>query len=314
MQKAERLLGEALTFMEKNYYRRDEISWPDFTARAQQQLRAAGNCDDAYASISWCLKQLNEPHSFVMPPGTAAHYTGYENNEGPEPPLSELVGEIKGEWIRDSIGYLTIPWVNTEDSLVSEHIADSLQDLIARLDARGISKWIIDLRKNSGGNCWPMLTGIGPLLGDGVCGYFVQDSRSVPISYHDGSALQGRHVRCRVSSKGYHLQHKDNFIVVLIGGRTISAGETAALAFKGKTQTCFIGEPTRGLTTANALYPLSDKSMLVLTVCQEADHNGRICQGRIQPDQYIEPARTTADADPAKDAAKDAAISWLMGQ
>ena len=35
LQKAERLLDEALTFMEKNYYRKEEISWPDLEARAQ---------------------------------------------------------------------------------------------------------------------------------------------------------------------------------------------------------------------------------------------------------------------------------------
>ena len=31
---------------------------------------------------------------------------------------------------------------------------------------------MIDLRPNTGDNCWPMLAGIGPLLGEGVCGYF----------------------------------------------------------------------------------------------------------------------------------------------
>ena len=310
MQKAEKLLDEALAFMQKTYYRRDQVSWPDLTARAREQLHAAGNCDDAYASISWCFHQLNERHSFVMPPDKAGQYALNEEGASPEPPLSQLVGEIKGEWLQDSIGYLTIPWVITDDSLICERIADSLQTIIARLDSRGISRWIIDLRKNFGGNCWPMLTGVGPLLGDGVHGYFVAGSERIPIAYHDGSAFQGRHVRCRVSSTGYKVQRKPRQIVVLTGHRTVSAGEIVALAFRGREQTLLIGEPTAGLTTANATYSLSDRSMLVLTVCQEADRTGRTCEGSIQPDKFIEAGTPSSGEDPVK----TAAVNWLMLQ
>jgi len=308
MEKAERLLDEALTFMEKNYYRKDEISWPEFRDRARQELRTAGNCEDAYASISWCFRQLNEPHSFVMAPDKAARYNG---EAASSTALSALVGQIRGEWLQDSIGYLTVPWVSTDDSLLCERIADSMQSVIARLDSRGIARWIIDLRQNSGGNCWPMLTGIGPLLGDGVYGYFVSGDERVPIAYREGSALQGRHVRCRVSNQGYRTQKDRKYIVILTGPGTVSAGETVALAFKGRSLTYFIGQPTAGLTTANATYPLSDRSMLVLTICQEADCTGRVCQGRIRPDMLVPPAAGNTSPDPRNDPVKEAAVSWL---
>lgn len=315
MQKAERLLDEALAFMEKNYYRKDEVSWPEFESRARQQLLTAGNCEDAYASVTWCFKQLNEHHSFIMAPSRAAKYIGDDDGLAPQPALSELVGEIRGEWLQDSIAYLTVPWISTDDSLVCERIADSLQSVIARLDAKGgISRWIIDLRKNSGGNIWPMLTGIGPLLGDGVCGYFVSGDHRVPIAYQDGSAIQGRHVRCRVSSQGYRTQRTQKSIVVLTGRRTVSAGEVVALAFKGKAQTCLMGEPTAGLTTANATYTLSDKSMLVLTICQEADYTGRICEGSIVPDKFISAGDAATGPAAGDDPAKEAAVSWLTSR
>jgi carboxyl-terminal processing protease len=315
-QKATQLLNEVLSFMEKNYYRKSEVSWPDLAARAKQQLQAANNCDDAYAAISWCFSQLGERHSFIMDPVKAARYAGEGSISSAHPDLSALVGEIKGEWLQDSIAYLTIPWVSTTDSLICEQIADSLQTLIARLDTRNISRWIIDLRKNSGGNCWPMLAGIGPLLGEGVYGYFVASDEKIPISYYDGSAFQGRHVLCRVSSHGYRTRCSHNSIVVLTGHRTVSAGEILALACKGRQQTWLIGEPTAGLTTANATYSLSDRSMLVLTVCQEADRTGRICEGQIQPDKFV----STASAGPASsgpmsgDAVCAAAIAWLQNQ
>ena len=312
-QKAEKLLDETLNFMEKNYYRRAQVSWPVLAADAKARLREAASCEDAYACISWCFHQLNEPHSFIMSPAKAARYSGgagdLEASDQPTPDLSELVGEIKGEWLQDSIAYLTVPWVSTTDSLVCLRIADSLQSVIARLDSRNISRWIIDLRKNSGGNCWPMLAGIGPLLGDGVYGYFVSGDTRIPITYRDGSAFQGKHVLCRVSNRGYRTQSDRKSIVVLTSRKTVSAGEIVALAFKGRAQVCLIGEPTAGLTTANATYSLSDRSLLVLTVCQEADHMGRICAGSIQPDKLVAVERPVT-GDPVR----EAALAWLQGQ
>lgn len=312
-EEAEKLLDETLSFMEKNYYRRAQVSWPGLAADAKARLREAASCEEAYACIGWCFHQLKEPHTFIMPPARAARYSGgasdLERSGQAIPDLSELVGEIKGEWLQDSIAYLTIPWVSTTDSLVCLRIADSLQSVIARLDSRNISHWIIDLRKNSGGNCWPMLAGIGPLLGDGVYGYFVSGSSRIPITYRDGSAFQGKHVLCRVSNRGYRTQSDRKSIVVLTGRKTVSAGEIVALAFKGRAQVCLIGEPTAGLTTANATYSLSDRSLLVLTVCQEADHMGRICEGSIQPDKLVAVERPAVG-----DAAREAALAWLQGQ
>jgi carboxyl-terminal processing protease len=317
-QKAERLLEEALRFMQRSYYRKEVVDWEALTASAKSRLTGLSDCDDAYSAITWCFHQLNEQHSFVMDPGKAARYNNDANALLQTPPLSDLIGEMRGEWLQDSIAYLTIPWVSTSDSLICERVADSLQSLIASLDTRRISRWIIDLRKNSGGNCWPMLAGLGPLLGDGVCGYFVSANERVPITYRDGSAYQGRHVRCRVSGEGYQTQLSKKSIVVLTGRRTVSAGEIVALAFKGREKTYLFGEPTAGLTTANAIYTLSDHSMLVLSVCQEADHNGRICEGSIVPDKIV-PATpvgpVSAEIRPDDhDPAKSAAISWLMTQ
>lgn len=310
LDKANGVLDEAIGFMKKNYYRRSDISWEAITSDARAKLKASGRCEDVYDIISSCFKQLNEQHSFIMPPKKAAQYN-YDPNLAPLPPLSEVVGEIRGEWLHDSIAYLTVPWVSTTDSFICMRIADSLQELIAKLDSKGVSKWIIDLRKNAGGNCWPMLAGIGPLLGDGIYGYFVNGSERIPISYRDGAACQGKHILCRVSRNGYKTQKNPKSIVVLTGRRTVSAGEIVALAFKGREQAFLLGEPTAGLTTANATYSLSDHSMLVLTVCREADHMGRICEGSIFPDKIITPpAMGPLEDDPVR----TAAIDWLQAR
>jgi carboxyl-terminal processing protease len=309
-QKAERILDEALQFMQKNYYRRDFIDWTELAVSARKQLALSGRCDDTYSVISWCFSRINAQHSFVMAPSQAAVYNNDKATLGHAPDLAQLVGEIKGEWLNDSIAYLTIPWVSTTDSLICLSIADSIQSLIARLDRRGISRWIVDLRQNSGGNCWPMLAGVGPLLGEGIHGYFVSEDERIPFAYRNGAAFQGRHILCRVSGEGYQTHCARKTVAVLTGNRTVSAGEIVALAFKGHEKTSLFGEPTAGLTTANATYSLSDHSMLILTVCREADQSGRICDGRILPDKTISSSTGSAGDDPVR----DAAVAWLMAQ
>ena len=309
LKKANGLLDEAFSFIQKNYYRKNAVEWDNLLAAAKKRLTSSGNCSEVYDIISWCFKELNESHSFIMPPAKAAVYNYDTASLQQKPTIKELVGDIKGEILDDGIAYLTVPWVSTTDSLICMQVADSLQQLIASLDEKDPKGWIIDLRKNTGGNCWPMLAGIGPLLGNGVCGYFVSAREKIPIIYNDGAALQGKYIRCRVS-KGYKIKTTGKSIIVLTGHRTVSSGEIVALAFKGRQEVQFYGEPTAGYTTANATYTLSDNSMLVLTVCMEADRTGKICEGSIVPDEMVNTSTHPGAADPAR----TAAMMWLSGQ
>ncbi len=308
IQQASQRLDEVFTLMQRSYYKKDDVKWDTLITSAKARLLAAGTCEDAYQTVNWCFTQLKEKHSFVMPVERAAVYQNDTARLRRRIHISQLMGELKGEVIPGKeIAYLTVPWISTTDSAICTMIADSLQKIIAGLDGNGISKWIIDLRKNTGGNCWPMLAGIGPLLDNGTCGYFVTGNEKVPISYRNGAALHGRHVRCRVSTSGYRMKQVKNRIVLLTGPQTSSSGEIVAIAFKGQDQALFYGEPTAGFTTANATYTLSDQSMLVLTVCLEADRNGKVYEGKIVPDQIIPSGEDTR----TDDAAKSAAIMWL---
>ncbi|MFM9909663.1 MAG: S41 family peptidase [Chitinophagaceae bacterium] len=304
MQNSSRLLNEAFALMEKNYYLREYIDWDTLRNAAKIKLASRSDCTDAYETINWCFQQIKEKHSFIMPSLAAMEYNNDHHLLADNSISSKHVGRIEGEWLGDSAAYITIPWVSTTDENICRLIADSIQNLIAQLDTHFITKWIVDLRDNKGGNCWPMIAGAGPLLGEGICGYFIRKEDQVPISYKNGMAMQGKSIRCRTSSDGYTLKSKNNTIVILTNNSTASSGEIIAIAFKGKEQVYFYGQPTAGFTTANATYSLSDKSMLVLTVCQEADRTGKIYNGRIYPDVAIA-------AITEKDNLKEAALQWL---
>lgn len=301
------LFEQALEYIQKNPFKKD-ISWDSLIAASREQLSAATSIRDAHMVINQCLQQVQGAHSFVM---TARHAALYHNDTTQLkriPALKELVGTIDHELTDQDIGYISVPWISTSDSVVCTLVADSLQTLIGQLASQGAKRWIIDLRKNSGGNCWPMLAGMGPLLGNGVCGYFVRKARVTSIRYQDGVALHGNTTMCKTSQSITLTDQQRQHIVVLTGPKTSSSGEILALAFKGMPQVRLMGEPTAGLTTANTTYDLFDGSTLVLTICREADRTGRICEGKILPDDLIKP-------DPLHkndDIAKANAIMWLQ--
>ena len=303
IQRANNMLDEALNLMQKHYYKKESVRWDTLIVAARNRLNKSGSCDDAYEAVKWCFAQMNERHSFIMPPTKAAIYNGNINSGSTPVTLS---GGIRHEWLEGNIAYLDVPWLSTADNTICTAFADSLQHLIAEYDQKGINKWIIDLRRNTGGNCWPMLAGLGPLLGNGIYGYFVSEAEKIPFSYSNGVIMQGKYGRCTVTSP-YSCTPSSETIIVLTGANTSSAGEIVALAFKGKDNVHLYGEPTAGLTTANATYKLSDGSLLVLTVCKEADRNGTIYEGKIQPDKFVK-----ADRSAGRDTVKGSAIMFLQ--
>jgi len=300
---ANRLLDEAFNVMQKHYYKKASVQWDQLISAARTRLSQSNNCDNAYETVKWCFAQMNERHSFIMSPVKAGEYNG-NINSGSIPVKQS--GGIRHELIENTIAYLDVPWLSTADENICNAFADSLQKLIANYDGNGINKWIIDLRRNTGGNCWPMLAGLAPLIGNGIYGYFVSDNERIPFSYANGEMMQGKHSRCTVRNP-YECSRGQETIIVLTGINTSSAGEIVALAFKGLENVYLYGEPTAGLTTANATYSLSDGSVLVLTVCKEADRNGKICEGRIQPDKNI-----VANTAAGKDDVKISAVMFLQ--
>jgi carboxyl-terminal processing protease len=66
-----------------------------------------------------------------------------------------------------------------------------LQKIIANLDKSHPVGWVVDLRGNVGGNMWPMLAGVGPVLGEGddLGEFFTTEGHAV-WRYRDGIASE----------------------------------------------------------------------------------------------------------------------------
>src|SRR5690606_40666707 len=67
--------------------------------------------------------------------------------------------DLKGRLLPGGAAYLLVPGFAGGSHAHQVDFAETLQALIRSLDEAGACGWIVDLRRNSGGNLWPMLLG-----------------------------------------------------------------------------------------------------------------------------------------------------------
>ncbi|MDQ3856296.1 MAG: PDZ domain-containing protein, partial [Chloroflexota bacterium] len=113
------------------------------------------------------------------------------------PAACPIVTEPVGRRLAPGVGYLELPDMSgTADQATA--YAEATQRHIRALREHGAHGWIVDLRRNTGGNMWPMLAGVGPLVGEGVLGAFVFSDQVAQWSYRAGQAFLEEHILARV--------------------------------------------------------------------------------------------------------------------
>jgi carboxyl-terminal processing protease len=278
---AEEYLAAALSLMERNALHRNQVDWRALRLVCNHRAAGASVPADTYDTIRWALMQLEDRHSFFAPPerGDAAVAAG------------EWEGEVSlpvGEWIGDRIACLRVPGFRGSPRHATQY-ADTLQTAIAEMDASDPVGWMIDLTENWGGDMWPMLAGLGPLLGEGELGSFVfPDELPAHWIYRTGGAFLRDVAFARTSGDGHRLRANAAPIAVLVTDRTASSGEAVLIAFVGRPNARSFGAGTRGLTTANEGFSLPDGATVMLTVGTYADRLGRVYGHAIEPDQRVQ--------------------------
>ncbi|MCX7783012.1 MAG: S41 family peptidase [Meiothermus sp.] len=213
------------------------------------------------------------------------------------------------------IGYLDVPQHRFADARQMD-FASLAQQAIRMQDAHAPCGWVVDLRNNSGGLFYPMLLGVGPLLGEGLVGGLAFPKATEKWLYQEGRVMVRLDSRTTVmgqlSQPPYKLRAANSPVAVLIGPYTISAGEAVAIAFKGRPNTRFFGEPTFGYTTALSTFTLSDTAQISISVAFFADRNGNPYDLQVEPDEHV--VTDWGFFLSERDAALQGAIQWLESQ
>jgi len=306
-------LDDALTLIRTRALFRDSVDWTDARRSALDRMIGAQDPDDAYAALEFLLERLGDDHSLLIAAGEIAAMRTLTMEEA-------IVGDPpRGEWLPGRIGYLTVPGFIGGGPEAAQSFAALIQRTIADLDARRPCGWIVDLRGNVGGNMWPMLAGLGPVLGEGPSGFIVADSARSGWDYLDGAARLGGATVVSVPVP-YRLASGRPPVAVLTGRITASSGEAMAIAFRGREGARSFGQPTRGLSTSTLSMKLSDGAVMALATALFADRTGRTYGAQVEPDELVPSdiaagAEDQASPDQASgDRATARAAAWLRDQ
>ena len=311
-------LDQALDLMQEHSMRRGHIDWHELRSQTVERASASRDAIDTYPAIRFALEQLGDRHSFLQ---LSAELSELERERHPhgdrspgEPQDSDTPSmrrEMEARVLEDAqIGYVAVPCTAGWNM---QAYADRLHEGVDRVADSRPCGWIVDLRGNAGGNMWPMLAGVGPLIGGGPFGSFVGPEGTTGIWFYEAgqSGVEhpdgSRQVESQISGEPVSLKSTPP-VAVLIGGGVGSSGEAVAIAFKGRPDTRFFGNPTYGIPTSNRGFRLPDGANLVITVGANADRSGKPYLDSIEPDVVTEGRwdRKTANI------ALDAATNWLL--
>ena len=290
-------LDTALSIIDRYALYKDSVDFKSLIKTAHDLAIDAKKPADTYSAIQYVLKGLHDRHSFFITPERLA--TDEDTTDIPMP---------TGKLINGNIGYVTVPSFGFSDKILRNRFADSLHRIIKSLDSESIAGWIVDDRNNNGGQPWPMLLGVGPLLGNGVFDKHVKKGVVIDsISYHDGAVSNKDSVIMKIGSP-YSLYKPYPKVAVLINRNSASASEMVALSFKNRPKAKLFGEPTYGISTVPHFEDLSDGALLTVFKGRQTDRLGNEYGGKIFPDVAVSDQENTAN-----DEVIDAAVKWLTG-
>jgi carboxyl-terminal processing protease len=286
-------LDEVIRVMQNNSIHRLTIDWPSFRTDVFAAAGAAQSVSQTFPGIDKALTLLGDGHSsyraangtFLFVPGRTCRASG----------------ALPAGTIPANIGYVKVG-AFSGTAAEATGFANGIQNTIRLADRDDLIGWIVDLRGNGGGNMWPMLAGLGPVLGEGIVGWFIDPvGAEVPWQYRDGTSWSGTTAQQRVDAP-YTLKTPNPKVAVLVDNGMASSGEATFIAFRKRANTRSFGSATCGLSTANSGFVLSDGALLNLTVAVMADRAKTKYGDQVQPDETIEGQSSVVDR----------AVAWLQ--
>jgi|SRR5579864_403628 len=329
-------LEEALNYMQANALNKRSINWQAVREQTFARAKDAKTTWDTYPAIAYAITQLGEKHSWLQLPDNlprdrwqTLHTEIFKILNRPDPDKPSPFApskEIKGHLIHSSRGdfaFVVVPmcigrfaeWEKNGPDF--QQFADRLHGLVLELQAQKPAGWIIDLRGNQGGNMWPMLAGIGTVLGAGdLGGYVTSDGDRNTWFYKAGKAgersPQGKEEIASEINPVPVVPAELPWVAVLFDRGTGSSGEAVAISFAGRQRERSFGEHTAGFSTSNDMHPLADGAALFLCDGIEQDRSGKVYPDGLEPDEKILATETRPSEE--NDAMLIAAEEWLAKQ
>lgn len=285
-------IDELAIILRENSLVADEIELDRLISIGKRLVSADTTLEASYPVVEFIVNKLNDGHSRFMTPQT---YQKWKTE-------STTVTWSKGEMI-DKLAYIEIPGFRSGKQMQMKAFTAHLRKLIKQLDQKKPAGWIIDLRKNTGGNAYTMLAGLSPFFpSDTLALMTYRDQLQKPVLLKKrGVWFDGRRYANFGKERYKLLQPR---VAVLVGPATASAGELVAISLKSLADVQVFGQPTAGVSSNNKLFELSDGGALFLTTSNYTDIDGNLFRDGLEPDILIENSEET-------DLGLDAARQWM---
>ena len=148
-----------------------------------------------------------------------------------------------------------------------------------------------------------MLCALGPILGNGICGYSYSGNGGKMTRIHYEGKVSWDWDIIVAKENPYHISNPDRPVAMIYGNSTGSSGEVVAISFRGRPNTMSFGQETAGATTRIDNLRMSDGAYLNLAAGYDVDRNRVEFRGKVSPDRVIED----------HDEAVREAVKWIVG-
>ena len=227
-------------------------------ARAEALSTVLQTPDEAKDAVRKALKVAGGKHSFIKE-------------------ADRVVEDATSEWTmpsvvseEDGIVVIVLPGFagNSEEGVrYAQAVLQALPDTLPGA--------VIDLRGNTGGDMYPMISAIHRFLPDDNILRFRSRKRTnwiqLPFVLQVTGVSRKAPIGCRVA--------------ILTDDMTASSGEAILLTFRGLENVRTFGSPTAGYASANTPFNMPDGSQLVLTTGCDVARTGEVfCDDPIEPD------------------------------
>ncbi len=306
-------LDSILAQAERTALRRMEVDWDSVRALVYAQAAGATTPAELGPACSALLGALGDDHGRVLYQNQVIGYWYgdlKEHQKGIDPDMWTAVQgglyPFRAALLSDSVGYLRLAGLPMGDNV---QMSAEIRWNLCELKKQGATAWIIDLRGNGGGNIFPMLEGIGPLLGDGLIGSHrdMVERSEFQWTIRNGNFYYGEYLAAELPDNCSFA--KNTRVAVLTSRYTASSGEMVAITFKTRPNTRFFGEKTSGMVTITNWANLCDGIGMSLSAAWCADRTGRIYREYVDVDETVE---FFIAENPAEDMAVLKALEWLQ--
>ena len=289
-------LDQALALLRLSHINSASADWARIDESARAAVVGATQFDQVHGAIQGAIAALGERHTFLRPPAPLpAQATAAPAAGPPRPAMPEH------KRAGDRIGLVRVPAFLGSPEEAQRYTA-TLRQGLGELDEAGVCGWIVDLRANSGGNMWPMLAGLDPLLGPAPFGQFRTPAGATSYWTRTESGIMPAQAATTLPP-AFALEAAEAPVAVLFGPGTASSGEMVAIAFAGRARARSFGMDSAGFATANVAFPLSDGAVLGITTAFASDRTGKQYAGALVADERV----PTEEAEAA-------AVRWLVAQ